>query len=77
MPHTSLSPQSLSVAPVLSVSVVPLDVSLPLSHSRWGTWGRTHQPMGSAPRPMKSHLTQSPNTGTTANSQFTHWRQIY
>lgn len=66
--HTSLSPQSLSVAPVLSVFVVLLCVSSPLSHSRWETWGHTHQPMESEHLQMKTQLMMSPNIAT--HSQF-------
>ncbi len=62
--HTSLSPQSLSVAPVLSVFVVLLGVASPLSHSRWETWGHTHQPMESAHLRMKTGLISSPNIAT-------------
>lgn len=73
--RTSLSPQFLSVAPVLSVFVVLLGVSSPLSHSRWETWGHTHQPKESAHLRMKTQLMSSPNIATHSqrkcmNQQF-------
>lgn len=68
--HTSLSPQSLSDAPVLSVFVVLLGVSSPLSHSRWETWGHTHQPKELAHLRMKTQLMSSPNRHTQSKKNL-------
>lgn len=67
--RTSPAPLSPSDAPAPSAAAALLCVASLPSHSRWGTWGRTHQPMGSGHRRRRTRLVWHPDRAQTHRGQ--------